>query len=438
MESSTHLCQSEACEEREPLVSRLRSLADDLRILYLHVLLTDDLRASLPELTKDWARWGVRGAVVRRHRRAADSAAGTRKLDLVRAFRDWISPDDPQPTFYYLHSLLSHSPWEWLPTGQKNGTRTPVPTDLPNSSVEAWGVAQYHQRHLMQSELIDRAVGEFVGRLKQSGLYDRTMIVVTADHGVAFRAGYPRRDMYAETAAEIARVPLVIKFPASGRRVPGTVTLGGEVVSDRNAETVDIAPTILDALGLDVRWTVDGASLCRPLDQERPRKTVVVADAVNRVSYGPREPDLQQVLDQKVGLFGSGGNPYRVPTPPRFAGLVGRAVAEYQVTDSLERVAIDSLGQFLEFRPNDVSSPFDVAGQLVARAGREPRFVAVAVNGTIRAVTRTWHSQPERFLATPPADAWRTGANRLEAFLVRGDEQRPQLQRLVVEPGRDR
>jgi hypothetical protein len=41
----------------DTLASRMTSVADDLRILYLHVLLTEDLRQRLPALTTDWARW---------------------------------------------------------------------------------------------------------------------------------------------------------------------------------------------------------------------------------------------------------------------------------------------------------------------------------------------------------------------------------------------
>ena len=33
--------------------------------------------------------------------------------------------------------------------------------------------------------------------------------------------------------------------------------------------------------------------------------------------------------------------------------------------------------------------------------------MAVGVNGVVRAVTRTWESEPDRWLATPPLDAWK-------------------------------
>ena len=63
---------------------------------------------------------------------------------------------------------------------------------------------------------------------------------------------------------------------------------------------------------------------------------------------------------------------------------------------------------------------------------RQPSFVAVAVNGTVRAVTRTWSAEPERFLATPPLDAWRNGRNDLQVFLVEGDARGALLRRLQL------
>jgi hypothetical protein len=53
----------------------------------------------------------------------------------------------------------------------------------------------------------------------------------------------------------------------------------------------------------------------------------------------------------------------------------------------------------------------------------------VAVNGTIRAVTATWPSDPGRFLATPPLDVWLDGANTIDVFVVEGDERDPVLRR---------
>ena len=435
VEAVTNLCQSVVCHgPRESLGSRLSAMADDLRILYLHLLLTNDLRKHLPALTTDWARWGVKGAVEEHRRRATPPDRRATNLQVARAFGEWISAADAQPTFYFLHTLLAHSPWQWLPTGQKNTTRTPVPADPDGTTHETWAAAQYYQRHLMQTEIVDAVLGSYIERLKEAGLYERCLVVVTADHGVSFRPGSPRRDFTEETSAEMMRVPLVIKFPAGQPGVPGTTVIAGQTVSDRNAETVDIAPTVIDALGVEVPWTIDGASLRRPLAEERRSKTVVFDHEGHARPFGAEGPDLGPSLQRKIALFGSGGNPFRVPRAPEFSGLVGRPVAGLPVASGGAAVTIDSLSSFLDFHPTPDAAPFDVGGRFAGGPVAAVRYVAVAVNGTIRAVTRTWESEPGRWLATPPLDAWRTGHNDLDVFLVSGNDSRPRLVRARITP----
>ena len=80
--------------------------------------------------------------------------------------------------------------------------------------------------------------------------------------------------------------------------------------------------------------------------------------------------------------------------------------------------------------PDADAVPFDVSGDLRGRRkGADPAYVAVAINGVIRAVTRTWASK-SGWLATPPLDAWRRGGNSLEVFLIDESDAQPVLARL--------
>ena len=49
------------------------------------------------------------------------------------------------------------------------------------------------QRYLLQLGFVDRLLGRLVARLKSQGMYDDTLIVVTADHGFAWQVGVPTR-----------------------------------------------------------------------------------------------------------------------------------------------------------------------------------------------------------------------------------------------------
>jgi hypothetical protein len=440
VEGVTRLCRFAACNAPQaPLAARAVSLADDLRILYLHRLLTDDLRRTLPVLTGDWARFGVAGAVERRERRAQRmrrrverTQRGTDNMRFAIDFVGSISHDDPQPSLYFFHSLLPHSPWQWLPSGQRNASRAPIPEAGVQAAAESeWGVALQHQRHLLQIGAVDRVIGLFVERLRSEGLYDRTLVVVASDHGVAFTPGLPRRQFRPETAAEIMPVPLVIKFPEGERQVPGTVEIRGQRISDRNAETIDIGPTVLDVLGLEPTAKPDGASLRRPLVEDRPTKRILFSEGKASRTYPDGGVDLGPALARKAARFGE-GNPFRVPRPARFATLVGRPLATLTVQDGGGRMAVDDLSQFTDFRATADAVPFDLSGRLTS-PGRGVTWVAVAVNGTVQAVTRTWESEPGRWLATPPLDAWKTGANEVDVFVVSGDERNPLLRATVVE-----
>jgi arylsulfatase A-like enzyme len=97
---------------------------------------------------------------------------------------------------------------------------------------------------------IDNQLGRFVTQLKTWGIWDETMLIVTADHGEELfedrRCGHggSLRDT-------LTRVPLLIHYPAM---IPG-----GAV--DEGADGVDILPTMLDALGKPLFENAQGMSL---------------------------------------------------------------------------------------------------------------------------------------------------------------------------------
>ena len=95
-------------------------------------------------------------------------------------------------------------------------------------------------------------IGGLVDQLKALGLYDRTMLIITSDHGEEFfehGAWTHGHTLYNETI----RIPLLIKYPASrekGTRVKTIVRL------------TDIMPTILEELGVGYsQKELDGRSL---------------------------------------------------------------------------------------------------------------------------------------------------------------------------------
>jgi hypothetical protein len=249
------------------------------------------------------------------------------------------------------------------------------------------------------------------------------MLVVTADHGMSYTAGTSQRDFSSENAAEIMRVPLIIKYPG---RIDVTAH-----VSDANVETVDVLPTIAHALAIDVPWPVDGASLLDPKRTARPVKAMFAATTGNRQDIALDSLDLGPGLRRKLDLFGDGtGNVYRAPRVPPYEYLVGRALNDGRVVEGGGVVEILHAWSYDAVDPADSAAVFDVAGRFAAP--RPDTFLAVAVNGTIEAVTRTWEANPRGWMATPRLDAWKAGRNAIEVFVIDRDDAGVLLRRTPV------
>ena len=78
---------------------------------------------------------------------------------------------------------------------------------------DAEPVNRSYQRHLLQLGYVDAFLGRLCDRLKEAGLYDRALVVVTADHGCSFRPGDSYRDLTRANYPDVLRVPLLVKAP---------------------------------------------------------------------------------------------------------------------------------------------------------------------------------------------------------------------------------
>jgi arylsulfatase A-like enzyme len=102
-------------------------------------------------------------------------------------------------------------------------------------------------------ELVDRAVGMIVDSLRDHGLLERTMLVITADHGEEFLDHGMLRHGY-QLYEESVWVPLIVKMPGEPR----------PAVRDDVVEHVDLFPTILRLLEVPHPGSVDGELLALP------------------------------------------------------------------------------------------------------------------------------------------------------------------------------
>jgi tetratricopeptide (TPR) repeat protein len=131
----------------------------------------------------------------------------------------------------------------------------------------------------------DAIVGKLFDDLRARGLYDRSIVIVTSDHGEGL--GDHGEDQHSILLyGEAVRVPLLLKLPGSG--------LAGRTV-DTPAHLVDIAPTVTDLLGLDRRLGGRGLSLRRLAEGAAGARTLYSETLYPRIQLGWSE--LKSVTD---------------------------------------------------------------------------------------------------------------------------------------------
>jgi hypothetical protein len=396
-EAETHLCPAQLCPRSgSSFASRFRSLLSDVSAVYLHVLLPQDLVRGLPSVSNAWQDfWGT-----------------TQGLDQRRRFQQFLRGLTPstRPTLHFLHVLLPHSPWQYLPSGRRYSIPAPPGWDIR----EIWttnraSVLQYWQRHLLQVGFADRLLGELLARLRSTGLYDSALLVVTADEGISFRPGQKRRPASRANFQDVAYVPLFMKAP---RQQNASVV-------DRPVESIDVLPTVARLLGIRIPWQVDGRPALGP-NALPPRRDVVLFKDAGRKLVAPAavlEKRLQAALERQHALFGSDESAVRLYGIGTYRRLLGRRLPTLNLRG-------DASGD-VQLGPIRTSEPVvQVDGRV---GGARAHDVALAVAGRIAAVVPVWRGQ---FWALVPQAAFRSGARDVHVYSVDGAPGAPTLRLL--------
>jgi len=245
------------------------------------------------------------------------------------------------PTLLFLGTVDNHGPWvarkPWIDRysdpsyrgpfvvggtaaglgiipGQMGCTIIPPPADIERLRAIYDSAISYQ----------DERLGDLVAALQRMGIYEQTMIVVTADHGEELfedtRCGHG-----GSLRETLVRVPLLIHYPP--RIAPGIV--------DEGVDQVDVLPTILDAIGAEAPPQLQGQSLA-PLaagvGRGWPRPSYasqfeyahtmrigrwklkvgkrgvattldVVGDPDERIDQSAQRPAVRRLLTDALGLF---------------------------------------------------------------------------------------------------------------------------------------
>jgi arylsulfatase A-like enzyme len=173
-----------------------------------------------------------------------------------------------KPFFVFLHELDPHSPYE-PPEPYADlyafGYRGRLEASHANLllagqhplALDPVDLRQLHALYRGEVSAMDAYLGWLLDQLEARGLRERTLVVLLSDHGEEFQE---HRGMgHGHTAyEELLRVPLILSLP-------GVLPQG--LRSGADADLMDLAPTILDLLGLEIPPEMRGASLLPRLSE---------------------------------------------------------------------------------------------------------------------------------------------------------------------------
>jgi Sulfatase len=421
-EEATSVCPRDLCRDErleESYGSRMRSMAEDLGLVWLHVVSPPEIENDLASVSENWGNFGGGGGGT------AGGGPGDQpntRSNLNRnrnkRFDAWISNITPgnRPQLSLKHTLLPHVPWQYLPDARQY--RRTASDPIPGLSSEAYRdqtqLDSLYQRHLLQLGFADHELGKLIRHLKRQGLYDDTLIVVTADHGLAFDLGKrDRRLLTRGNAEEIAPIPLFFKAPRQRKAT----------TDDAYVETVDIVPTIFDVLNVDPKVKMDGRSAFSPEVQRRRRIRILERNTFKPLIFSEAEWERRKraVLERKLRLFGTGAEgPLRLFRIGPHQELLFRPLSALSVRPGSGKASFVAPEEYRNVDLRSPTVPVHVTGRLSdVPSGTD---LAIAVNGRIEAVTRSFElakgGEGVLFAAMVPERSFRQGRNRVEVFSV--------------------
>jgi arylsulfatase A-like enzyme len=284
--------------ENDSMDPSLLTLADILRAnrFYCAALTGGGFVSARYGFSKGFNSYSDEGGVLRQ-----DSAE-----HLFHAAKRWLEREKDKGFFLFLHTFQPHSPyacpypyksmfleenprWRHLDLmsflgGMKGIFRKLTETDRRNIIGLYDGEIRYTDEEF---------IGPLIAFLKEAGLYDRTLIIFTSDHGEEFfeHHGWGHgHSLYDESL----KVPLIIKFPGSrfsGLRIQNIVSL------------LDIFPTVLEETGIDYSTlNIDGRSLFPLIKGREKGDRMFMADVAAHIlaSRIPQKISINQGKDKLI------------------------------------------------------------------------------------------------------------------------------------------
>ena len=189
------------------------------------------------------------------------------EMERARAISDGgiaFAKSATRPYFLWLHYVNPHTPYTpeapfdtmFLDGAARGGTALPVRKGYKEGvheqlAVPGKSLGYYVAQYDGEIAAADREIGRVIDGLRAAGQLERTVVMVTSDHGESLG----EHDYYFDHGEDLfdpsLRVPMIVVLPGGPR----------EKKSDAYASTLDVLPTLLDAAKVSYPPELAGQSL---------------------------------------------------------------------------------------------------------------------------------------------------------------------------------
>ena len=259
--------------------------------------------------------------------RKGESRNPTLFYEYSKRFFD-LAKSENKPFFFSVNSHDPHRPFAGsaIDSAAWGGNIPPITKIYNPEEIEMLGylpdipevrkeVAQYYNSVYRG----DQSIGAVLNALEESGLKDNTLVIFLSDHGAAFP--FAKSQCYLNST----KTPLIIRWP--GKTGPGSTD------NEHLISGIDLMPTILEAVGIDMATDMDGVSFLPVLLKDNYEERPYVFNAYYQIFAKIRYP-MRSIQDKEFGYiynFWSDGT--RKMTGDATGGITWKAMVNAADTD---------------------------------------------------------------------------------------------------------
>jgi hypothetical protein len=246
-----HLYDESENSHRLPGFRNSIDINKSLIVAYFDISIPSPLRKYVDMLPLRRWRFDWRGDVPLEYSDRSHLYYGMKyKHNFNRFLKESTSGKESENDIYVLWSLVSHFPYIF----DKDGTVLNEKCNTFEVGMDEDAIQKTNQNYNKALQYADSLLAIFINTLKDKGLYDDSIVIVISDHGMSKTgSNYDVND-------DVVRIPFFVKIPGIAKGI-----------NDRDAELIDVAPTIYDIIGTLLPGEHDGQSILKQY-QKRERR----------------------------------------------------------------------------------------------------------------------------------------------------------------------